>query len=166
MKHLTLIRHAKSSWSNPSQRDFDRPLNQRGLRDAPMMGKRLAKAGTRFDLMLSSPAQRALTTCQLLAKEIEYPLKKISQDVAIYDASASTLLALINELDNSHGHVALVGHNPGISVLGHQFSESVDSDLSTCSVVQLAFATDSWNQLDPSSAQLLLLDFPKNSDTG
>ena len=80
MKTLYVIRHAKSSWDDPTLSDFDRPLNNRGKKDAPTMGKRLAQRQVVPDLLLSSPAERALTTCKIIAEEIHYPAGKIKTD--------------------------------------------------------------------------------------
>ena len=75
MKTLFLIRHAKSSWDDTALPDKDRPLADRGRRDAPKMGKRLAKRDVKPDLILSSPARRALTTAEIVAKKLDYKLK-------------------------------------------------------------------------------------------
>ncbi len=163
MKYLTLIRHAKSSWSNQLLRDFDRPLNQRGFSDAPMMGKRLLDTGTSFDLMISSPAKRALTTCQIIANEIGFPAKAVLQNDSIYEASTAALFSIICSLDNRFSHVALTGHNPAMSSLSHQLCEAVNRDLPTCSVVQLQFEIDSWNLIKPATALLLSFDYPKKT---
>ncbi len=77
MKTLYLVRHAKSSWSNPALSDFDRGLNKRGKRNAPVMGKRMVVDGVKPDLIVSSPAKRALKTARIIAKEIGYPRKNI-----------------------------------------------------------------------------------------
>ena len=76
MKTLFLIRHAKSSWDDPALSDKDRPLGDRGRRDAPRMGKRLAKRNVRPDLILSSSARRALTTAEIIAKKLDYKRKE------------------------------------------------------------------------------------------
>ena len=80
MKTLFLIRHAKSSWDDPALSDKDRPLSDRGRRDAPKMGKRLAKRDVKPDLILSSPARRALTTAEIIAKKLDYKLKDIVEN--------------------------------------------------------------------------------------
>ena len=80
MKTLFLIRHAKSSWDDTALPDKDRPLGDRGRRDAPKMGKRLAKRDVKPDLILSSPARRALTTAEIVAKKLDYKLKDIVVD--------------------------------------------------------------------------------------
>ncbi len=161
MKYLTLIRHAKSSWSDVSQHDFDRPLNQRGFSDAPMMGKRLVDAGTSFDLMISSPAKRALTTCQIIANEVGFPAKSVLKNDLMYEASTASLFSIISSLDNRFSQVALTGHNPAMSSLSHQLCEEVNRDLPTCSVVQLQFEIDAWKLIKPATARLLLFDYPK-----
>ncbi|MCC6685100.1 MAG: histidine phosphatase family protein, partial [Bacteroidia bacterium] len=80
MKQLVLVRHAKSDWANPELKDFDRPLNERGKQNAPEMGKRLASKKWPVDLIVSSPAKRALKTARLLAKEIHYATDDIDQN--------------------------------------------------------------------------------------
>ena len=92
MKTLFLVRHAKSSWDDTTLPDKDRPLNERGERDAPKMGKRLAKRDVKTDLILSSPARRALTTAKIIAKSIDYKPKKIVVDDRLYPGAADDLL--------------------------------------------------------------------------
>ena len=89
MKTLFLIRHAKSSWDDTALPDKDRPLNDRGKRDAPKMGKRLAKRDVKPDLILSSPAKRALTTAEIIAKKLDYKLKDIVVDDRLYAGAAA-----------------------------------------------------------------------------
>ena len=91
MKRLYLVRHAKSSWKDPDLDDFDRPLNKRGKRDAPLMGQKLRQADVRPDLIVSSPAKRAAKTAKIMAGQIEYPVKKIIWDESLYAAGIVTL---------------------------------------------------------------------------
>src|SRR6516164_4541044 len=98
MKTLFLVRHAKSSRDDPVLPDKERPLNERGRRDAPRMGERLAKRGVKPDIIVSSPAVRALTTAELIARELDYDLRDIAVDKRLYSASADDLLAVIHEL--------------------------------------------------------------------
>src|SRR5215471_3792472 len=98
MKTLFLVRHAKSSRDDPALPDEERPLNDRGRRDAPRMGKRLAKERVELDLIMSSPAVRALTTAELIAKELDYSIKDIVVDKRLYAAAADDLLAIIQAL--------------------------------------------------------------------
>ena len=98
MKTLFLIRHAKSSWDDTALADNDRPLNARGKRDAPKMGKRLAKRGVKPDLILSSPATRALKTAEIIAKKLDYRRKNIVVDDRLYAVEADQLLDVIRKL--------------------------------------------------------------------
>ncbi len=160
MKKLILVRHAKSSWDDPTLSDQDRPLNDRGKRDAPKMGERLAKRGVAPDLILSSPAVRALTTAQIIAEKIGYDHKAIVADRRIYGAQISTLLYLIQELDDRHNQVMLFGHNPELSELAHRFSKTID-DLPTCAVVELTFDVERWVDVVNSEPVEVRLDYPK-----
>jgi len=92
MKTLFLVRHAKSSRDDTRLPDKDRPLNDRGKRDAPKMGKRLAKRDVRPELILSSPAMRALTTAEMIAKKLDYKLKEIVVDDRLYPGDADEML--------------------------------------------------------------------------
>src|ERR1700687_471476 len=112
MKTLFLIRHAKSSWGDTALPDKDRPLDDRGRQDAPKMGKRLAKRDVKPDLVVSSPALRALTTAQLIAEAAGYKRKDIVVDDRLYASNSDDLLAVIRELDKKLDCVMLVGHNP------------------------------------------------------
>src|SRR5438128_760349 len=100
MRLLTLVRHAKSSWDHAGLSDFERPLNDRGRRDAPLMAQRLMRLPPRPDLLLSSPATRALTTARLFAETLAIPVEKIGVDSRIYDAAPETLLRVARDLDD------------------------------------------------------------------
>src|SRR5271157_4582531 len=117
MKTLFLIRHAKSSWDDTALPDKDRPLGDRGRRDAPKMGKRLAKRDVKPDLILSSPARRALKTAEIIAKKLDYKLGRILVVDCMYPGGADSLLRVINELDDGLQCVMLFGHNPGLEDL-------------------------------------------------
>ena len=95
MKTLYLIRHAKSSWDDPSLDDFNRPLNERGEKDAPRMGKRLKEREVTADLMITSPAKRALKTCKAIAKVLGYPGEKIKTDRSLYHAGEDAFLSVL-----------------------------------------------------------------------
>ena len=158
---LTLVRHAKSSRDDPGVSDFLRPLNDRGRKDAPDMGKRLRKAGLSPDLIISSPAERALTTARLIARELAYPEEAIGEKDGIYDATGSELLEVVRRMPKKSRDILLVGHNPGISDLaGYCIGPEIEN-VPTCGVVRLAFDAVSWNDISPDNARLLLLDYPK-----
>jgi len=158
---LTLVRHAKSSWNDADLRDFDRPLNNRGLKTAPEMGKRLADAGYELDTIISSPAKRAITTAKIIAKEIGFTEEKIQQNTDIYDASLNTLIDIVSSLVDSSKRVMLVGHNPGFTILGNYLSNTRIDNMPTCSIAQVQFDVGSWEFITEHSGELIDFDYPK-----
>lgn len=137
-KHLFVIRHAKSDWSFDVN-DFDRPLNSRGFKNAPMMAMRLAEYAIRPEKLISSPAKRAITTAQIFAEHLRVPINDIQTDTRVYEALPNTLLQIINELDNDYGSVALFGHNPGLTLLVNYLADEHIYNLPTCGIVHIRF---------------------------
>jgi len=160
MKTLFLVRHAKSSKDDPTLSDKDRPLNDRGRRDAPKMGERLAKRDVEPDLMLSSPAVRALTTAQIFAEELDYNAKNIVVDDRLYATTADDLLEVIHELDDKHKRVMLFGHNPEMSDLAHRLSDKI-GDMPTCAVAEFEFDTKSWTAIGRQTPENAALHEPR-----
>ncbi|MES2709620.1 MAG: histidine phosphatase family protein [Verrucomicrobiota bacterium] len=162
MKRLTLIRHAKSSHDNPAMRDFDRPLNARGRRDAPAIGRHLDETHDFLpDLVLSSPATRAITTARMIAKETALDEWAIRQDERIYEAPVSSLAAVVRELSDHFQHVAIFGHNPGMEdftnwLCGHP----AVTGFRTGGVVFLELDLESWSGLHAGTAVLKDYLFP------
>ncbi len=161
MKRITLIRHAKSRWKDTGLSDFDRPLNKRGKRDAPVMGKRLATEQLSPDLMISSPAKRALITARIIAEEIGYPVSKISLNERVYEADMATLLALVKSLDNSMDHVILFGHNPGFTSLCNFLTPEPIDNVPTCGIVHINLKTESWKDVTRHKGEIIEFDYPK-----
>ena len=116
VKKLLLLRHAKSSWENASLPDFERPLNKRGMRAAPLIGKFMNEQKLRPDMVLSSPAQRARDTA-VLALEAGGIETELRYDERIYEADVPRLLEVIRQIEETRGEVMLVGHNPGFEDL-------------------------------------------------
>src|SRR6266576_332308 len=135
MKTLFLIRHAKSSWDDPALSDKDRPLSDRGRRDAPKMGKRLAKRDVKPDLILSSPARRALTTAEIIAKKLDYKLKHIVVDDRLYAGAVHDLLNVVHKLGDKLERVMLFGHNPELTEFAHRLSSEI-TRMPTCAVAE------------------------------
>jgi phosphohistidine phosphatase len=161
MLQLSLIRHAKSSWQDAGLRDFDRPLNARGLRDAPMMGKRVADHGITFDQVITSPALRALSTARLIAAQLDYPETAIQPLQQLYDASVGNLLQCVQSLDSQHHRIALVAHNPGLTGLCNFLSGEAIVNLPTCAVAVIEFPLDDWQAVYRESGNLKMLLTPK-----
>ena len=163
MKKLTLIRHAKSDWHSAAVTDFDRPLNERGKKAAPLMGQRLAERGSSPDLLLSSPAKRARQTATNIAQQINYPEPEIEYNETIYDASLETLINIVRQLDDYSTDIILIGHNPGFSELGQWLSPEATDWLPTCGLLELELPIGDWTEADEGCASLLLYDYPKKS---
>ena len=160
MKTLFLVRHAKSSRDDPSLPDRERPLDDRGKRDAPQMGQRLARRHVKPDLLVSSPALRALTTAHLIADEIGYRRKDIVVDDRLYASSRDGLLTVVRALDNRLDRVMLVGHNPEFSDLAQQLS-SETVDMPTGAVAEYNFDTKVWSDIGETEPTKAVLDSPK-----
>ncbi len=140
--------------------DKDRPLDDRGEREAPKMGKRLAKRSARPDVILSSPAKRALATAQIIAKAIDYDLEDIVLDARLYPGEADELLNVIQELDDKLKRVMLVGHNPGLTELANRLSSEI-GDMPTCAIAELRFETKSWAEVGRIPPAKVALETPR-----
>jgi phosphohistidine phosphatase len=160
MKTLFLVRHAKSSKDDPTLADRDRPLADRGRKEAPKMGKRLAKREVKPDLLVSSPALRALETVHLIADEIGYRRKDILVDDRLYASSADGLLAVIRALDKKVDRVMLFGHNPEFTELAHRLSSDI-VDMPTCAIAEFRFDTKKWSDVGELEPAQSTLDHPQ-----
>ena len=162
MKTLFLVRHAKSSRDDPALADKDRPLNDRGKRDAPKMGKRLAKRRVKPDLILSSPAVRALKTAEIIAKKLDYKRKNILVDDRLYAVEADELLDVIRKLGDQVERVMLIGHNPELTELAHRLSSKI-THMPTCAVAEFTFDAKTWPRIGKEKPVQIALDYPKQS---
>ncbi len=162
MKTLFLIRHAKSSWDHTALPDKDRPLNDRGRRDAPKMGERLAKRDVKPSLILSSPAVRALRTAEIIAKKLDYRRKDILVNERLYAVEADDLLDVIHQLGDKVERVMLFGHNPELTELAHRFAGEI-THMPTCAVAELTFDARSWSNIGKIKPAKVALDYPKKS---
>jgi phosphohistidine phosphatase len=160
MKTLFLIRHAKSSRDDPALPDKDRPLDARGKRDAPKMGTRLAKRDVKPDLILSSPARRALTTAQIIAQKLDYHVTDIVVDEQLYAAAADDLLGVIHRLGDKLKRVMLFGHNPELTELAHRLSSEI-THMPTCAVAEFTFSAKSWSDVGKVKPARVAFDYPK-----
>jgi len=162
MKTLFLVRHAKSSRDDPTLPDKERPLNDRGRRDAPRMGERLAKRDVKPDLILSSPAVRALATAQIVAKKLDYAIKDIVVDERLYGADPNDRLDVIRELGEKPKRVMLFGHNPEFAELAHRLSTEI-AEMPTCAVAEFKFDTKSWSDVGTREPAKVKLYTPRDS---
>jgi len=162
MKRLYLVRHAKSNWKHPGLSDFERPLNKRGLLDAPEMGERMAKKKISLDLMVSSPSVRAITTAHILAEKLGYPESEIDENEAIYGAHWSGLMEVVQAILDELETVMLLGHNPGFTMLAEYLTDTQVDDMPTCSVFCVDFDVASWRDVSRGIGSRVHYDFPKN----
>ncbi len=165
MKKLLLVRHAKSDWNDPGLTDKERPLNKRGMKNAPEMAKRLSEQQIIPELIVSSPALRAITTAEFFADEFSIARAQIHKEQDIYMASAATLLGIINMFDNKYDFVALVGHNPALTNLAINLCNLDTDNIPTCGLVLITFPFDDWKLISYWTGDKKLYDYPKNSST-
>ena len=164
MKRLTLMRHAKSSWENDSLDDFDRPLNARGLRTAPEMGRRLRALGDLPELILSSPAARAIQTARLVAAEISHPESRILEAAGLYHASPEKILEILQSLESVAHHIMVVGHNPGLTEFANMLGEIRIDNIPTAGMLCVDLPGEVWSEIDPDGGEAVYFDYPKNPD--
>lgn len=159
MKKVYLIRHAKSSWKDLALEDFERPLNKRGKSDAPLMGDKLHDKKVLPDTILSSPAVRAKTTAEIIAKKIGFE-KKIVFKKDIYEANATTLHKILTTIADTESIVFLFGHNPSLNELAENYIH-FNENIPTCAVVEIEFDCNSWADISAENAKLASFDYPK-----
>jgi phosphohistidine phosphatase len=160
---LVMIRHAKSSWANPLQSDFERPLNDRGEHDAPMMGKRLTEKGIIPDLIISSTAKRAKQTAKKIAAAVGYDADRIQWVETLYHCIPSVFEEVLYEVDDNIKTVFIVAHNPGITGFVNQLSPKFKTDnMPTCGIVGCKFEAKQWNAFNVADRTVFLYDYPKN----
>ena len=161
MKILTLVRHAKSSWGDASLSDRQRPLNARGKRDAPVMGKRIADHAIRPSLILTSPAVRARTTARIIAQELSYPVEFLQSEDSLYLASLDDLLDTLVAQDPTFNSLMIVAHNPGLTDFANFLIPGLTNNLPTAGVVSVELPKDDWNLYEQPNAKLVAYDYPK-----
>lgn len=162
MKTLLLIRHAKSSWDQAGLSDFDRPLNERGKNDAPVMAKRVKEKEIELDYLISSPAKRAKKTAKYFAEEFGFKKEEIKLVEGLYGATQSEFLHAIRDINNKYKTVALFSHNPGITDFASSLTNVRIDDMPTCAVFALKIKTDNWNDFANAEKNFLFFDYPKN----
>ena len=147
MKNLILIRHAKSSWSAPGLRDYERPLNERGKKDAPVMATRLLNRKYPIDLFISSPAERAAKTALYFSDAYHYKPEDIQFIPSLYLASPEVFFDVLKNVDDRYNHVALVSHNNGLTDFANMLSNARIDNMPTCSVFAVKIKTENWSDI-------------------
>jgi phosphohistidine phosphatase len=166
MKKLYLIRHAKSSWDNVEMNDFDRPLNERGEKDAPHMAKVLKHRDAVPDRMITSPANRALSTCRAFAKVLDFEKKKIITEQKLYHANPDAILKVLSSLPehkDKEDAVFLFGHNPGITEFANDLLNISIDNIPTCGIVSATLAINQWKDISFGCGKMDSFDYPKKT---
>lgn len=161
-KTLVMIRHAKSSWANPLQSDFERPLNERGEQDAPAMGERLKKHNILPDLIISSTAKRAKQTAKKIGAAVGYDPAKIEWHETLYHCIPSVFEEVMYDIPDDVQTVFIVAHNPGITGFVNLLSPKFKIDhMPTCAIVACRFEASQWNAFNGAERKVFLFDYPK-----
>ncbi|MBF0173939.1 MAG: histidine phosphatase family protein [Magnetococcales bacterium] len=171
-RRLLIMRHAKSSWDQPTLSDFQRPLANKGLRDAPRMGSWLFAQQQIPDHIVSSPAQRARQTTLMVCESLGVEEEKITWNPAIYNADLDDLLAVLASVPAQSNLTLLVGHNPGLEFLftflwgrshdtGWKIEGSGDAELIKTATMVLLNLPEDWSRLTPGCGSVLWIKHPK-----
>lgn len=162
-KRVVIIRHAKSSWANPGQTDFDRPLNERGKENAPEMGKRLQQYGLIPDAVFSSTAKRAKQTAEGITKAMK-DQRPILWDDDLYHASPEKIERVICTAEDTYNTIFIVAHNPGITeFVNTAVPGFATPNVPTCGIIAFSIACTHWADYFQSEKKLITYDYPKNN---
>lgn len=161
VRHLHLLRHAHSLEKQSGQTDFERELSPVGLQNSTRMGIFLSKEENPFDIIVCSPATRAITTAQLISEQLKLSEDKLIQNEDIYEASVRNLLSIVNTLKDEWTSVLLVGHNPAISYLAEYLTGEPVENMSTCGLVRMEIQDLSWSMVSEKTANFTQYIYPE-----
>lgn len=161
MKRLIFLRHAKSSWDYPQLEDYERPLNERGKTDAPVMAKILNENRLNPSLIISSFANRASATAITVARGIGYHEENIIFESLLYFGHSDDIITLLSSQSNSHDSLMIVGHNPELTICVNKLCGEGVPDIPTCGIVVLESEITNWNETDTAEWKLKLFDSAK-----
>lgn len=162
MKTLVVVRHAKSSWAEAGIDDFDRPLNDRGKADAPVMAKRLADKNITPDAFVTSPAKRAHKTAKCFLKQWGKDKSEALLIEKLYEASVASFYEVVRDLENELETVVIFSHNPGITEFVNTLTNVHIDNMPTCGMFGIQADCKSWANFLRSEKKFLFFDYPKN----
>ena len=164
MKTLFLVRHARAASQEPKTQDIDRQLTKKGRKDAQRMAKKIRKSASAPQLIISSPAKRALKTARIFANEFNYAADAIVLNGTIYEhpegAGEAALLETIRSIEDQYQSVMIVGHDPLLTNLAKFLQRSFKEELPVCSVAEFEFPFDSWSQVARWKGKIKFFDYP------
>ena len=161
MKKVIIVRHAKSSWTDFSLSDFDRPLDTRGIHDAQVMAERLKEAGFLPDKIISSNAVRAKTTAGYFSNVFDISMEETND---LYHGLPDDYLDIIKAQDQKVGTIALFGHNPGITIIANLIKIGCTDNIPTCGIVIAELGDDNWSEAEWQKMKLLHLLYLKDHE--
>lgn len=160
MKTLLLVRHAKSSWDDGGISDIDRPLKKSGVKNAIIVAEKLKTKKLAPDLIVCSPAVRAVSTALIFARAFNYPMQRVVLNEIVYDFSKDALLPLVRNTDDKYDTLMLVGHDPALTYLINDLTSSALEKIPTSSVAAIRFGVKHWNKIALNKGRLLFLESP------
>lgn len=163
MKTLYLVRHAKSDWENSELLDIDRPLNERGYSDALRMSQFLKENKVSPDVIITSPAIRAISTALIFTRNLDYNTSEIIIQPDLYESNLKKYLSCISKIDEKYKSAMLFAHNPFISETANTLTDAFNNEMPTCAVVGISFdECNDWRDVAKNKGKLELYEFPKN----
>lgn len=163
MKNIFFVRHSKAIEQLPVIADFDRPLTDRGIKNAHFMGKLLNEQHEKPQLIISSPAARAINTAIIMSKELNYPYSKIILEEKLYESSVNNYFHVIKKTSDTIQNLFLFAHNPTITEVCNLLTDgaiAIDT-IPTSGIVGISFDIHTWQKIDTIKGTLILFDFPK-----
>lgn len=164
MKTLLLIRHAKSSWNDQKQPDFERTLTDSGKSDAKIMAGRIKEGSIQLNFFVSSPAIRAITTAKIFMKELEANENYLLPKALLYEATVQDFYRVIESLEEKENEVAVFAHNPGITDFINSLECFPVYNMPMCAVYALKVKTNNWSEFRYSEKEFLFFDYPESGD--
>jgi phosphohistidine phosphatase len=163
MKTLILVRHAKTEPLHSQIKDFDRNLLNRGVNEAHFVSLKLLDKKVIPDLILSSPARRAVETAEIFAGNFDYPKKNIQINELIYDHyTTNDFIKMMSSINNKHEKVMVFGHNPSFEILAYRFTNEFNKHLPTTGIVGINFDVKNWKEIEAGKGKFHFFYHPKN----
>ncbi|MDO1448694.1 histidine phosphatase family protein [Rhodocytophaga aerolata] len=160
VKHLILLRHAQAEPYSPAVVDEERELTGTGIADASRMGVKLKSLQVCPEILICSPANRTVTTAQLIAEQVGYEREKIKTDPSLYETSMRNLMSVITSLPESLSQVLIVSHNPNLTYLAEYLTQDEIGTLPTCGCVNIKLVDKTWAELSGGSGSLVWFEYP------
>ncbi len=161
VKEVCFVRHAKSSWDHPGLDDFDRPLDERGLKDAPMMARKMRKMNLVADYIITSGANRARSTAEFFRKEFNLDPDHFTVNNELYEAAPETIFEVLRAAPDTARFVYLFGHNPAFTWVANSLAGVHIDNVPTCGIIHAQAIITTWKKFRPEYAGFIGFHYPK-----